>query len=135
MVTRTLAVEVSESIHNCELFWRPNCGIKPGPIHCWDAMCQTINRTGTKPHPSAFRLHKEVLRTQLLLDIPLDRSLPTKGARQLHQPMGRHYTLPSGSLHKFLDQPQSPGGRYQKQGNYNQAAWRTKFANTVENLH
>ena len=37
---------------------------------------------------------------------------------QLCPPVGRHWPLPPGSLHKPLDQPHPPGGRHQKQENY-----------------
>ena len=38
-----------------------------------------------------------------------------KDKTQLHPPVGRHRSLPPGSLHKPLDQPHPPEGRQQKQ--------------------
>ena len=38
-----------------------------------------------------------------------------KDKTQLHSPVGRHESLPRGSLHKLPDQPHPPEGRHQKQ--------------------
>jgi len=48
--------------------------------------------------------------------------------------VGRHQLLPPGSLHKSLDQPHQPGGRHQKQENYDPSAFRTESTNAVQNL-
>ena len=46
---------------------------------------------GTEPHPSVERLPKDLLNSQLPLDMPLGTTLPSRGARtQLHSLVGRH---------------------------------------------
>ena len=74
---------------------------------------QTINWVGTQPHPSADRLLKVFLSPQLPLNTPLDMALPARGTRpsSTYQPVGRHQSLPAGSLHKPLRTASSTRGQ------------------------
>ena len=65
---------------------------------------------------------------------PLHGPTHQRAKTQLHQKVGRHWSLPVGSLHKSLDLPHQPGGRNQKQENYNPAACKARSTNAGQTL-
>ena len=77
---------------------------KSGPTHqCWEAPGQKIIQVGSQPHPSAKRLPKDPPRHTDTSDLA-KRQSPThqRDKNQLHLPVGRHQSLPSGSLQQAL---------------------------------
>ena len=83
---------------------------------CWDASGQTTNRSGTQSHPSADRLPKIFLSTQLpAKHIPWHGPAHQRDKTQLNQPMGRDQSLPPGSLHKPCKLASSTRRQQQKQ--------------------
>ena len=107
-------------------YWEPLIGMScPGGHHfdtktwphwtvlqCWDASGQTTNRVGRQTHLSADRLPKVFLSPEPTLNTLLGTTLPTRGTKtQLHPPVGRHKSLPQGSLHKPLRQASHTRGQ------------------------
>ena len=76
---------------------------KYGPTHQGlEATGLTIIQTGSQPHPSANRLPKYPLHTEA--SNVTQRQSPTlqRGKNQLHLPVGRYQSLPSGSLQQTI---------------------------------
>ena len=79
-------------------------------LQCWHASGQTTNSEGTQPHPSADRLPKVFLSSQLPLNIPLDTTLLARGITHssTHQWSG-NISSHQGAGTGHIDQPHSPG--------------------------